>query len=49
MLCCRKAVGSFFRRYNQYYTESQGLPHSVETTFETDTLVEPRYFCPLLF
>ena len=41
VICCRKAVGSFFRRYNDYCTEGQGLPYYVETTFKNDALGDP--------
>ena len=41
VICRRKAVGSFFRRYNQYCTEGQNLPYYVETTFKTDALGDP--------
>ena len=35
VICRRKAVGSFFRRYNDYCTEGQDLPYYVETTSRT--------------
>ena len=41
VICRRKAVGSFFRRYNQYCTEGQALPYYVETTFKNDALGDP--------
>ena len=41
VICRRKAVGSFFRRYNQYCTEGQELPYYVETTFKNDALGDP--------
>ena len=41
VICRRKAVGSFFRRYNQYCTEGQDLPYYVETTFKNDALGDP--------
>ena len=41
VICRRKAVGSFFRRYNQYCTEGQNLPYYVETTFKNDALGDP--------
>ena len=41
VICRRKAVGSFFRRYNQYCTEGQDLPAYVETTFKNDELGDP--------
>ena len=41
VICRRKAVGSFFRRYNQYCKEGQDLPYYVETTFKNDALGDP--------
>ena len=41
VICRRKAVGSFFRRYNEYSTEGQDLPYYVETTFKNDALGDP--------
>ena len=41
VICRRRAVGSFFRRYNQYCTEGQELPYYVETTFKNDALGDP--------
>ena len=41
VICRRKAVGSFFRRYNQYCTEGQDLPYYVEITFKNDALGDP--------
>ena len=41
VICRRKAVGSFFRRYNQYCTKGQDLPYYVETTFKNDALSDP--------
>ena len=41
VICRRKAVGSFFRRYNQYCTAGQDLPYYVETTFKNDALGDP--------
>ena len=41
VICRRRAVGSFFRRYNQYCTEGQPLPYYVETTFKNDALGDP--------
>ena len=41
VICRRKAVGSFFRRYNEYCTEGQDLPYYVETTFKNDALGDP--------
>ena len=41
VICRRKAVGSFFRRYNDYCTKGQNLPYYVETTFKNDALGDP--------
>ncbi len=41
VICRCKAVGSFFRRYNEYCTEGQDLPYYVETTFKNDALGDP--------
>ena len=41
VICRRRAVGSFFRRYNQYCTKGQELPYYVETTFKNDALGDP--------
>ena len=41
VICRCKAVGSFFRRYNEYCTEGQDLPFYVETTFKNDALGDP--------
>ena len=41
VICRRKAVGSFFRRYNDYCTEGQDLPYYVGTTFKNDALGDP--------
>ena len=41
VICRRRAVGSFFRRYSQYCTEGQELPYYVETTFKNDALGDP--------
>ena len=41
VICRRKAVGSFFRRYNEYCTKGQDLPYYVETTFKNDALGDP--------
>ena len=41
VICRRKAVGSFFRRYSQYCTLGQDLPYYVETTFKNDALGDP--------
>ena len=41
VICRRRAVGSFFRRYKDYCTEGQDLPYYVETTFKNDALGDP--------
>lgn len=41
VICRRRAVGSFFRRYRQYCSEGQKLPNYVETTFKNDELGDP--------
>ena len=41
VICRRKAVGSFFRRYNEYCTEGQDLPYYVEPTFKNAALGDP--------
>ena len=41
VICRRKAVGSFFRRYNQYCPLGQDRPYYVETTFKNDALGDP--------
>ena len=41
VICRRKAVGSFLRRYVEYCTEGQDLPYYVETTFKNDALGDP--------
>ena len=41
VICRRKAVGSFFRRYSDYCTLGQDLPYYVETTFKNDSLGDP--------
>ena len=41
VICRRKAVGSFFRRYNEYCTEGQDLPSYVETTLKDDAKRDP--------
>ena len=41
VICRRKAVGSFFRRYKDYCTEGQELPYYVETTFKNDEKGDP--------
>ena len=41
VICRRKAVGSFFRRYSDYCAMGQDLPYYVETTFKNDALGDP--------
>ena len=41
VICRYKAVGSFYRRYQQYCTEGQDLPAYVETTFKNAALGDP--------
>lgn len=41
VICRHKAVGSFYRRYNQYIEEGADLPAYVETTFKNDELGDP--------
>ena len=41
VICRRKAVGSFLRRYNDYCTEGQDLPYYVETTLKDDEKGDP--------
>ena len=41
VICRHKAVGSFFRRYNQYIEEGADLPAYVEMTFKNDALGDP--------
>ena len=41
VICRRRAVGSFFRRYSDYCTLGQELPYYVETTFKNDALGDP--------
>ena len=41
VICRRKDVGSFLRRYKDYCTEGQDLPYYVETTFKNDALGDP--------
>ena len=41
VICRRKAVGSFFRRYSDYCTLGQALPYYVDTTFKTAALGDP--------
>ena len=41
VICRRKAVGSFFRRYGDYAAEGTDLPYYVETTFKNDEKGDP--------
>ena len=41
VICRHKAVGSFYRRYNEYIEEEADLPAYVETTFKNDELGDP--------
>ena len=41
VICRRKAVGSFLRRYCEYVEEGADLPSYVETTFKNDALGDP--------
>lgn len=41
VICRRRAVGSFLRRYGQYIAEGAELPYYVETTFKNDALGDP--------
>ena len=41
VICRRKAVGSFFRRYSDYCEEGMDLPYYVETTFKNDAKGDP--------
>ena len=41
VICRRKAVGSFFRRYGDYIEEGADLPYYVETTFKDDAKGDP--------
>ena len=41
VICRRRAVGSFFRRYGEYIAEGDELPYYVETTFKNDALGDP--------
>lgn len=41
VICRLKAVGSFFRRYNDYIEEGADLPYYVETTFKNDAKGDP--------
>ena len=41
VICRRKAVGSFLRRYKDYCVEGQDLPYYVETTLKDDEKGDP--------
>lgn len=41
VICRRKAVGSFFRRYGEYIENGADLPCYVETTFKDDAKGDP--------
>ncbi len=41
VICRRRAVGSFFKRYGDYVTEGAELPYYVETTFKDDDKGDP--------
>ncbi len=41
VICRHRAVGSFYRRYQEYCTEGQEPPAYVETTFKNDALGDP--------
>ena len=41
VICRRKAVGSFIRRYGEYIEPGADLPYYVETTFKNDALGDP--------
>ena len=41
VVCRRKAVGSFIRRYGEYIESGADLPYYVETTFKNDELGDP--------
>ena len=41
VICRHKAVGSFFRRYNEYIEEGADLPAYVEMTFKNDASGDP--------
>lgn len=41
VICRHKAVGSFYRRYNEYIEEGADLPAYIETTFKNDELGDP--------
>ncbi len=41
VICRRRAVGSFLRRYSEYVEEGAVLPYYVETTFKNDAKGDP--------
>jgi len=41
VICRRRAVGSFIRRYGEYAAEGSALPYYVETTFKDDERGDP--------
>ena len=41
VVCRRRAVGSFFRRYGDYIQEGASLPNYVEMTFKDDAREDP--------
>lgn len=41
VICRRRAVGSFFRRYEEYIAEGAELPYYVEMTFKNDAKGDP--------
>ncbi|MBO4277161.1 MAG: phosphoribosylaminoimidazolesuccinocarboxamide synthase, partial [Clostridia bacterium] len=41
VICRRKAVGSFFRRYEEYIAEGADLDYYVEMTFKNDAKGDP--------
>ncbi|MBO4818612.1 MAG: phosphoribosylaminoimidazolesuccinocarboxamide synthase [Firmicutes bacterium] len=41
VVCRRKAVGSFIKRYGEYIEAGTDLPYYVETTFKNDALGDP--------
>lgn len=41
VVCRDRAVGSFYRRYNEYVEEGAALPSYVEMTFKNDALGDP--------
>ena len=41
VICRRKAVGSFYKRYSDYIKEGADLPLYVETTFKNDAKGDP--------